>query len=451
MVECYRKEKPMDFPAIISDKKYGRALTDEQIEAFAKGAADGSVPDYQLSALLMAIRLNGMDARETASLTLAMARSGEMLTPNVGGVAVDKHSTGGVGDTTSLVLVPLCAACGAKIAKMSGRGLGHTGGTVDKMESIGMRTTLSEEEFLSQVERIGCAIIGQSAELAPADKTLYALRDATATVDSLPLIASSIMSKKLAAGTDGIVLDVKVGSGAIMPTYEGSLELAKAMVDIGHRAGRNVVALLTGMDEPLGSHVGNKLEVKEAIEILRGECDGPLLTVSLKLGAYLLLAAKVASSPEEGEKMLREALKNGKGLEKLRALIRAQGGDDSVCDHPETLADAPIIMPLCLPESGYIRKMDTTLLGYASQSLGAGRKQKTDGIDPQVGFIMHKRIGDAINEDEALCTIYARDEKTLSEARDMILRAVTVSSAPCDKQQLLYAVVTPEGVTSLSE
>ena len=250
MVECYRKEKPMDFPAIISDKKYGRALTDEQIEAFAKGAADGSVPDYQLSALLMAIRLNGMDARETASLTLAMARSGEMLTPNVGGVAVDKHSTGGVGDTTSLVLVPLCAACGAKIAKMSGRGLGHTGGTVDKMESIGMRTTLSEEEFLSQVERIGCAIIGQSAELAPADKTLYALRDATATVDSLPLIASSIMSKKLAAGTDGIVLDVKVGSGAIMPTYEGSLELAKAMVDIGHRAGRNVVALLTGMDEP---------------------------------------------------------------------------------------------------------------------------------------------------------------------------------------------------------
>ena len=447
MVECYRKEKPMDFPAIISDKKYGRALTDEQIAAFARGAADGSVPDYQLAALLMAIRLNGMDARETASLTLAMAQSGEMLKPNVGGIAVDKHSTGGVGDTTSLVLVPLCAACGAKIAKMSGRGLGHTGGTVDKMESIGMRTTLTEDEFLSQVQRIGCAIVGQSAELAPADKTLYALRDATATVDSLPLIASSIMSKKLAAGTDGIVLDVKVGSGAIMPTYEGSLTLARAMVDIGHRAGRNVTALLTGMNEPLGSHVGNRLEVKEAIEILRGECAGPLLTVSLKLGSYLLVAGEVAKTPEEGEKLLTNALQSGAGLAKLRELILAQGGDDSVCDHPEVLADAPIITSLCLPQSGYIKAMDTTLLGYASQALGAGRRQKTDEIDPRVGFIMHKRIGDSIAADEALCTLYAKDEKTLAEASDMIRRAVMVSPQPCDKERLLYAAVTHAGVT----
>ncbi len=437
----------MDFPAIISDKKYGRALTDEQIAFFAKGAADGSVPDYQLAALLMAIRLNGMDARETASLTLAMARSGDMLHPDVGGKAVDKHSTGGVGDTTTLVLVPLCAACGAKIAKMSGRGLGHTGGTVDKMESIGMKTTLSEEEFLSQVQRIGCAVVGQSAELAPADKTLYALRDATATVDSLPLIASSIMSKKLAAGTDGIVLDVKVGSGAIMPTYEGSLELAKAMVDIGHRAGRNVTALLTGMDEPLGSHVGNRLEVKEAIDILRGESAGPLLTVSLKLGAYLLVAGDVAKTPEEGEAMLKKALESGAGLEKLRGLIRAQGGDESVCDHPETLADAPIIAPLHLASAGYIRQMDTTLLGYASQELGAGRKQKTDEIDPRVGFIMHARVGDYLPGDQPLCTLYARDEKTLSDAKEMILRAVTLSDTPCEKEKLLFAAVTHEGVT----
>ena len=439
----------MDFPAIISDKKYGRALTDEQIAAFAKGAADGSVPDYQLAALLMAIRLNGMDARETASLTLAMAQSGEMLHPDVGGMAVDKHSTGGVGDTTSLVLVPLCAACGAKIAKMSGRGLGHTGGTVDKMESIGMRTTLTEEEFLSQVQRIGCAIVGQSAELAPADKTLYALRDATATVDSLPLIASSIMSKKLAAGTDGIVLDVKVGSGAIMPTYEGSLELAKAMVDIGHRAGRNVTALLTGMNEPLGSHVGNRLEVKEAIEILRGECEGPLLTVSLKLGSYLLVAGQVVKTPEEGEELLKKTLASGKGLEKLREMIRAQDGDDSVCDHPEVLAQAPIVKPLHLPKGGYIQAMDTTLLGYASQALGAGRRQKTDEIDPRVGFIMHKRIGECIDDSDALCTIYAKDEKTLAEATEMILRAITLSDSPCEKERLLYAAVTHDGVTKL--
>ncbi|MBR5231343.1 MAG: thymidine phosphorylase [Clostridia bacterium] len=439
----------MDFPAIIADKKYGRALTDEQISAFAKGAADGSIPDYQLAALLMAIRLNGMDERETATLTMAMAQSGDMLHPDVGGVAVDKHSTGGVGDTTSLVLVPLCAACGAKIAKMSGRGLGHTGGTVDKMESIGMQTTLTEEEFLTQVQKIGCAIIGQSADLAPADKTLYALRDATATVDSLPLIAASIMSKKLAAGTDGIVLDVKVGSGAIMPTYEGSLELAKAMVDIGHRAGRNVTALLTGMNEPLGSHIGNRIEVKEAIDILRGECEGPLLIVSLKLGSYLLVAGKIAKTPEEGEKMLRQALKDGSGLEKLRELIRWQHGDESVCDHPEVLADAPIVTPLCLPEEGYIAHMNTTALGYASQALGAGRRQKTDVIDPRVGYIMHKRVGDYVTPETPLCTLYAKDEKTLEEARNMILGAITVSKEPCEKERLLYAAVTPEGVKEL--
>ena len=436
----------MNFPAIIADKKYGRALTKEQIAAFAKGAADGSVPDYQLSALLMAIRLNGMSIEETTALTLAMAESGSMLHPEVGGVAVDKHSTGGVGDTTTLVLVPLCAACGAKIVKMSGRGLGHTGGTVDKMESIGMRTTLPEEDFLNQVRDIGCAVIGQSAELAPADKTLYALRDATATVDSLPLIASSIMSKKLAAGTDGIVLDVKVGSGAIMPTYEGSLELAKIMVGIGTLAGRNVTALLTGMNEPLGSHVGNRLEVKEAIDILRGECDGPLLTVSLKLGAYLLMAAQVAATPEEGEEKLRRALLSGEGLEKLRALIRAQGGDENVCDHPELLADAPIVQNVCLPRSGYIRSMDTTLLGYASQELGAGRRQKTDEIDPRVGFIMRARIGDRLEKDQPLCTVYAKDEATFARAREMILRAVELSDAPCEKEKLLYAAVTSDGV-----
>ena len=437
----------MNFPAIIADKKFGRALTGEQIEAFVRGAADKTVPDYQLSALLMAIRLNGMDARETADLTLAMAHSGDMLHPDVGGIPVDKHSTGGVGDTTTLVLVPLCAACGAKIAKMSGRGLGHTGGTVDKMESIGMRTSLPEADFLRQVREIGCAVVGQSAELAPADKTLYALRDTTATVDSLPLIASSIMSKKLASGAQGIVLDVKVGSGAIMPDYAGSLALAQTMVDIGTRAGRNVSALLTGMDEPLGSHVGNMLEVKDAVEILRGESAGPLLTVSLALGAQLLTVGGVAANPEEGEAMLRRALADGSGLEKLRQLIRAQGGDESVCDHPEALADAPIVRDVAAPRAGVIARMDTTLLGYAAQELGAGRRQKTDQIDPRVGFIMRCRVGDNLSAGAPICTVYAANEDTFAGAQQMILRAVEIGNAPTPPSRLIYAMVTPQGVT----
>ena len=439
----------MNFPAIITDKKLGRALTDEQIADFVRGASDGSVPDYQLAALLMAIRLNGMDARETTTLTLEMARSGDMLHPDVGGVPVDKHSTGGVGDTTTLVLVPLCAACGAKIAKMSGRGLGHTGGTVDKMESIGMKTDLSEEDFLRQIRRIGCAVTGQSAELAPADKTLYALRDTTSTVDSLPLIASSIMSKKLASGAQGIVLDVKVGSGAIMPTYEGSLELAKAMVEIGTRAGRHVSALLTGMDEPLGSHVGNRLEVKEAVDILRGESAGPLLTVSLRLGAQLLIASGIADTPEAGEKMLLRALRDGSGLEKLRQMIAAQGGDAGVCDHPETLADAPIVRDVPAARAGYIAHMDTARLGYASQELGAGRKQKSDVIDPRVGFIMRCRVGDRLDAGQALCTVYAADEASFARAERMITEAVTLSDAPAPREKLLYALVTADGVREL--
>ena len=439
----------MNFPAIISQKKLGGALSDEQIAEFVRGATDGSVPDYQLAALLMAIRLNGMDARETTTLTLEMARSGDMLHPDVGGVPVDKHSTGGVGDTTTLVLVPLCAACGAKIAKMSGRGLGHTGGTVDKMESIGMRTALPEEDFLRQIREIGCAVVGQSAELAPADKTLYALRDTTSTVDSLPLIASSIMSKKLASGAEGIVLDVKVGSGAIMPTYEGSLELAKTMVEIGARAGRHVSALLTGMDEPLGSHVGNRLEVKEAIDILRGESAGPLLTVSLRLGAQLLIASGLADTPEAGEKKLRAALADGSGLEKLRQMITAQGGDASVCDHPEVLAQAPVVAPVTVDRDAYVAHMDTARLGYASQELGAGRKQKTDVIDPRVGFVMHCRVGDRLAAGQPLCTVYAADEKGFARAAAMIREAIVLSDEPAEKEKLLYALVTREGVQAL--
>ena len=439
----------MIFPAVIAQKKLGGALTEEQIDMFVRGAAEGTVPDYQLAALLMAIRLNGMDARETVDLTLAMARSGDMLHPDVGGIPVDKHSTGGVGDTTTLVLVPLCAACGAKIPKMSGRGLGHTGGTVDKMESIGMNAELSTADFLRQVREIGCAVTGQSANLAPADKALYALRDTTSTVDSLPLIASSIMSKKLASGAEGIVLDVKVGSGALMPDLAGSLDLARTMVDIGTRAGRRVSALLTGMDEPLGTHVGNRLEVKEAIDILRGESGGPLLTVSLRLGAQMLIASGLAEDPEEGIVLLRRALQDGRGLEKLREMIRAQGGDESVCDRPETLAGAPIVRPVTAPQGGFIQRMDTMRLGYAAQELGAGRRQKTDRIDPRVGFIMQRRIGEAVEAGQPLCTVYAASEAGFARAEYMIRTAVFIGDAPAEKSRLLYALVTENGVQEL--
>lgn len=433
---------------LIAKKRDGGTHTREELEAIVNGFVSGEVADYQMAAWMMAVYLRGMTNEETAELTDVMAHSGVMvdLSP-IPGIKVDKHSTGGVGDTTTLVLVPLCAACGAKIAKMSGRGLGHTGGTVDKMESIGMRTSLPEADFLRQVREIGCAVVGQSAELAPADKTLYALRDTTATVDSLPLIASSIMSKKLASGAQGIVLDVKVGSGAIMPDYAGSLALAKTMVDIGTRAGRNVSALLTGMDEPLGSHVGNMLEVKDAVEILRGESAGPLLTVSLALGAQLLTVGGVAANPEEGEAMLRRALADGSGLEKLRQLIRAQGGDESVCDHPEALADAPIVRDVAAPRAGVIARMDTTLLGYAAQELGAGRRQKTDQIDPRVGFIMRCRVGDNLSAGAPICTVYAANEETFAGAQQMILRAVEIGDAPTPPSRLIYAMVTPQGVT----
>ncbi len=317
----------MDILSVLENKKRGKALSAEEIGLFVRGAADHSLPDYQLAALLMAIRLNGMDARETADLTMAMANSGDMLKPDVGGVPVDKHSTGGVGDTTTLVLAPLVAACGGKVLKMSGRGLGHTGGTLDKLESIpGMRIALSEKEFQDIVRTVGCAVVSQSAQLAPADKTLYSLRDVTATVDSIPLIVSSILSKKFAAGAKAIVLDVKTGSGALMPTLEASVELAKAMVAIGDHAGRRIVAVVSGMEEPLGSHVGNALEVKEAIDILAGRAQGPLKRVSLFLGAQMLLASGVADTEEEALEKLNRALDSGAGLQKLKEMIAAQAG-----------------------------------------------------------------------------------------------------------------------------
>ena len=442
----------MDILSVLEDKKRKKALTKEQIEFFVRGAADGTLPDYQLAALLMAIRLNGMDARETADLTMAMARSGDMLSPQVGGVPVDKHSTGGVGDTTTLILAPLVAACGGKVLKMSGRGLGHTGGTVDKLESIaGFRVSLPEEEFVSIVRRVGCAVVGQSAQLAPADKRLYALRDVTATVDSIPLIVSSILSKKFAAGARAIVLDVKAGSGALMPTVEASIQLAQAMVDIGAHAGRSVIAVVSGMEEPLGSHVGNALEVREAIDVLAGRAGGPLKTVSLFLGAQMLVASGVADSEEAAQKMLAEALESGAGLKKLKEMITAQGGDSAVCDDPSLLPRAPYIRPVIAQTAGYLSHVNGTALGLAAQRMGAGRVRKEDPIDPAVGFVMEKRIGDRIEKGDVICTLHAKDETSAREAESRILDTLTLSPDPAPRARLLYALITPKGVTELCQ
>ena len=438
----------MNMIEIITKKKLGQTLTRKEIVHFTRGAADGSIPDYQLAALLMAIRLNGMTAQETTDLTLAMRDSGDVCDLSaIPGVKVDKHSTGGVGDTTTLVLAPLVAACGVPVAKMSGRGLGHTGGTLDKLESIsGLTVSLTEEQFVNQVNDIGLAVIGQTASLAPADKTLYALRDVTATVDSLPLIASSIMSKKLASGADAIVLDVKTGSGALMETVEDAIGLAKAMVDIGTLAEKPVRAIVTGMGQPLGTHIGNALEVKEAIDVLAGRVTGDLLEVALLLGSHMLVAGSRTDSTEEARTMLLEALHSGAGLEKLRAMITAQGGDASCVDDVMHLPQPALIREVKCGCEGYIACMDTEALGYAAQAMGAGRVQKTDVIDPSVGYILPVRIGDAVTADTTLCTLYARNEADADKAEAAIRAAITISSEPVARPPLCYAVVTAEGV-----
>ena len=441
----------MNIVEIILKKKRGEALTREEIRFFARGAADGSLPDEQLAALLMAICLRGMTPQETADLTMEMMHSGEVVDlSGAGGVCVDKHSTGGVGDTTTLVLTPLVAACGAKVAKMSGRGLGHTGGTLDKLESIpGCTVSLSQAAFVEQVRRIGCAVIGQTGDLVPADKRLYALRDVTGTVDSVPLIASSILSKKLAAGAHAIVLDVKTGSGALMQTLKDSIELAQAMVRIGTLAGRPILAMVTGMDQPLGTHVGNALEVKEAIDILSGRADdrsADLREVSLLLGGQMLLAAGVAASRDEARRLLEQALQSGAGLDKLREMIAAQGGDACVCDDTGLLPRARYILPVPALRDGYVCSMDTTGIGYAAQGLGAGRARKTDVIDPAVGLVMAARIGDPVRAGEPIAHIHANDEARGREAVARMQQLVQLSDAQPQKPPLILAEVTPQGV-----
>ncbi len=445
--------KNVDFIALLEKKKRGQELTREEIAFFAEGAARGTVPDYQLSALLMAIRLRGMTDRETRDLTLCMAESGHMLTPDVGGVPVDKHSTGGVGDTTTLILAPLVAAAGGKVLKMSGRGLGHTGGTLDKLESIpGMRVDLSEETFVRICRETGCCVTGQTAELAPADKTLYALRDVTATVDSIPLIASSILSKKFASGARAIVLDVKTGAGALMPTEEESVALAQTMVRIGTLSGRRVVAVVSGMDEPLGSHVGNALEVREAIDVLSGRAreGDPLTAVSLALGALMLQAGGVEKDFERARARLRGLIRDGSGLNKLREMISRQGGDPRVCDDTSLLPAAPVLRQVPCPSDGFLCGVDCTRLGYIAQRMGAGRARKGDSIDPAVGFVIHRRIGDRCRKGEPLFTLHARTPESADRAEGELLSALSFSEASCPKARLIWDIVDENGVYPLT-
>lgn len=435
---------------LIEKKKMGGTLTREELNYWTHGAAHDTIPDYQSAALLMAIRLRGMTPEETRDMTMAMAESGDMLDlTRAGGICVDKHSTGGVGDTTTLVLAPLVAACGGKVAKMSGRGLGHTGGTLDKIESIpGCRIDLTEEQFITQVRDIGCAVMGQTGDLVPADKALYALRDATATVDSLPLIAASIMSKKIASGAHAIVLDVKTGSGALMPTLDESIELARAMVEVGRLAGRRPTeALVTGMEQPLGTHIGNALEVKEAIDTLAGRVDGRLLTVSLRLGAMMLVAGGYASSEKEAIANLKEALKSGKGLDVLAQMIEAQGGNPAVTRDVSLLPHAKNVRPVLARRAGYITRMDTRALGSACQRLGAGRLTKADVIDPAAGVVMAVEIGDIVQKGDPLLYIHkdGAGANVMAHETTALLDAIEIADRPARIPPLVYAVVRKNG------
>lgn len=439
---------PITMYDIISRKRDGGALTEEQIAYWIDGVVGRSVPDYQTAALLMAICIRGMNDAETAILTRKMAESGDMVDLSaLGDGTVDKHSTGGVGDKTTLLAAPLAAACGCVVAKMSGRGLGHTGGTLDKLESIsGLNVEIDEDDFIRQVQEIGVAVIGQTGTLAPADKTLYALRDVTSTVDSLPLIASSIMSKKLASGSDAIVLDVKTGSGAIMQTLEASIELGKAMVEIGTLAGKPVSAIVTGMEQPLGTHVGNALEVKDAIDVLSGRTKGALLEVSLLLGSHMLVLANRCATPDEGRALLLEALESGRGLEKLRQMIRAQGGDPACVDDVTKLPQSAVVRRVKAGCEGYVAAMDTMALGMAAQGMGAGRMKKTDVLDYSVGFVLPVRIGDQVHPDDTLCVLYARSDADADRAEAAIRAAITFSAEPVQAPPLWYAIITKDGV-----
>ena len=429
---------------LIIKKRQGHELTDEEIRFWIKGYVEGEIPDYQSSAMQMAIVFQGMNNREIATLTDAMLHSGEVLDlSNIKGVKVDKHSTGGVGDKTSLVLGPMVAACGATLAKMSGRGLGHTGGTLDKLESIpGVTIAISGERFVNQVNDIGCAIVGQTGSLVPADKKMYALRDVTGTVESIPLIASSVMSKKLASGSDVILLDVTVGEGAFMKNVEDARKLAHIMVDIGRRLGRDTRAVLSNMSEPLGLAVGNSLEVKEAIAALNGHGPEDLMELCYVTGSIMLEQAKVFSSREKARVALEEAIKSGAAFDKFVKMIKAQGGDVEYILHPEKFEMAKEIIPVYADASGYIKSLDALTIGVSSMKLGGGRETLDDVIDMSAGIILNKKVGDPVKEGELLATLYTNKPKEVYEPIVLdVLHTFEITSNYVEHQKVIIEVI----------
>jgi len=432
---------------LIIKKRNGGVLTKEEIDYMIKNYTSGEIPDYQMSAFLMAVYFKGMNEEETLNLTMAMAESGDKMDLSaIEGKKADKHSTGGVGDKTSLVLGPMVASLGIPVAKMSGRGLGHTGGTIDKLESFpGFSTTLTPEQFIENVNAIQIAIVGQTANLAPADKKLYALRDVTATVDNISLIASSIMSKKLAAGADTIVLDVKTGSGAFMKKEADAVALAREMVQIGTNAGRETIAIISDMNQPLGYAVGNALEVKEAIDTLKGKGPTDLLELCCILGSYMMVGTNQAANVEKARKMLLETVENGKALKKLEELVAAQGGEVQAVLDPSLLPKASITMEILAEGSGFVEKIETDEIGMVSLILGGGRETKESTIDLSVGVVLHKKIGDAVKPGESIATMYGNDLKKMEEAKGRFLAAYTFSKTPVAKGAFIKWIITKNG------
>ena len=428
---------------VIEKKRNGHVLTDEEIKFVINGYISGDIPEYQVSAFCMAIYFQGMNKQEIASLTNYMLHSGDIIDlSEIKGIKVDKHSTGGVGDKTSLVLGPLVASCGAKLAKMSGRGLGHTGGTLDKMESIpGMTIAIEGDDFIKQVNNIGMAIVGQTGQLVPADKKLYALRDVTGTVESIPLIASSIMSKKLASGSDTILLDVKVGSGAFMKNLDSARELAKTMVEIGDSFNKNTKAMLSDMDQPLGLAVGNSLEVIEAINTLKGNGPKDFVELCMSAAKIMLVQANIAENEEEAEIILNKKIESGEAFEKLKEFVAAQGGDVSYIENPDKFPKAKVILPIQSTKSGYVNKIDALGIGTYAMRLGAGRAVLTDVIDYSAGIILNKKIGDYVNEGEVLCYIHTNKDN-YNEIIVGLEDLFTILPTKSENHKIIYEIIS---------
>lgn len=433
---------------IIRKKRDGHELSKEEINFFVEKYSKNEIPDYQASALLMAIYINKMNKQETVYLTEAMMNSGDVIDLSaIKGIKVDKHSTGGVGDKTTIALAPLVASCGAPVAKMSGRGLGHTGGTLDKLEAIpGFSIEMDAEKFINSVNEKNIAVCGQTATIAVADKKMYALRDVTATVDNISLIAASIMCKKLASGSNAILLDVKTGDGAFMKTLDDSFELAKAMVDIGCGMGRETIGMITNMDEPLGFAVGNSLEVIEAIETLKGNGPKDFVMLCETLGAYMLVLAKVCESFEEGKKMIQDAISSGRALEKLKEFIENQGGDKRVVDDYDLLPKSKNIVPIKSPKSGYISKIEAEEIGVSAMILGAGRETKEDELDLSAGIVLQKKVGDYVNKGDVLAYMHYNKEEKFEQAKERFINAYEIVDDKTQPKKLIYGVVTKDEI-----